>query len=92
MITNVSLLFFGLSGISAVFPVIRVFPVNLGTATMMKKAPNESKLIYAINFFYCNFPVSDDFLLQSFKHTDKLKCHFFSDVNVASMRIVIKNH
>ena len=27
-----SLLFFGLSGISVVFPVIRVFPVNLGTA------------------------------------------------------------
>ena len=29
---NISLLFFGLSGISVVFPVIRVFPVNLGTA------------------------------------------------------------
>ena len=26
-----SLLFFGLSGISVVFPVIQVFPVNLGT-------------------------------------------------------------
>ena len=30
-INKVSLLFFGLSGISAVFLVIRVFPVNLGT-------------------------------------------------------------
>ena len=29
--SNVSLLFFGLSGISAVFPVIQVFPVTLGT-------------------------------------------------------------
>ena len=28
---NNPLLFFGLSGISVVFPVIRVFPVNLGT-------------------------------------------------------------
>ena len=33
---NISLLFFGLSGISAVFPVIRVFPVNLGTACMQR--------------------------------------------------------
>ena len=29
---NISLLFFGLSGILVVFPVIRVFPVNLVTA------------------------------------------------------------
>ena len=28
---NNPLLFFGLSGISVVFPVIRVFPVSLGT-------------------------------------------------------------
>ena len=28
---NTPLLFFGLSGISVVFPVIRVFPVSLGT-------------------------------------------------------------
>ena len=28
---NISLLFFGLSGILVVFPVIRVFTVNLGT-------------------------------------------------------------
>ena len=28
---NYPLLFFGLSGISVVFPVIRVFPVSLGT-------------------------------------------------------------
>ena len=30
----VSLLFFGLSGVSAVFPVIRVFPVNLDTVDL----------------------------------------------------------
>ena len=47
-------------------------------ATMMKKAPNESKLIYAIDFFYCSFLVSVDFLWQSFKHTDKLKKAIFS--------------
>ena len=34
---NVSLLFFGLSGISAVFPVIRVFPVNLGTMFVLSR-------------------------------------------------------
>ena len=40
------LLFFGLSGISAVFPVIRVFPVNLGTLSCHLF----SKLIWS-NFF-----------------------------------------
>ena len=32
-----SILFFGLSGISAVFPVIRVFPINLGTYTRVSE-------------------------------------------------------
>ena len=32
---NNPLLFFGLSGISVVFPVIRVFPVNLGTPGLL---------------------------------------------------------
>ena len=32
---NVSLVFFGLYGILAVFPVIRVFPVNLGTVFVL---------------------------------------------------------
>ena len=40
-----SLLFFGLSGISAVFPVIRVFPVNLGG----------KKTLHAILFFVVTF-------------------------------------
>ena len=50
-------------------------------ATLMKKAPNESKLI-----FYCSFLVSVDFLCQSFKHTDKLKMSFFGDVYVNENR------
>ena len=34
---NNPLLFFGLSGISVVFPVIRVFPVSLGTRKYMQR-------------------------------------------------------
>ena len=34
---NNPLLFFGLSGISVVFPVIRVFRVSLGTQTVQSK-------------------------------------------------------
>ena len=33
---NNPLLFFGLSGISVVFPVIQVFPVSLGTLSAMR--------------------------------------------------------
>ena len=48
---------------------------------------------YMHKHFYCSFLVSVDYIWQSFKHTDKLKkCHFFGDVNVASMRIVKKIH
>ena len=36
---NISLLFFGLSGILVVFPVIRVFLVNLGTGSVMYRDP-----------------------------------------------------
>ena len=49
----------------------------------MKKVPNEKKLIYAINIFivasWCILFPHGSYL----KHKDKLKFHFFGDVNVS---------
>ena len=49
----------------------------------MEKVPNESKLIYAINIFIA----ASGCLLFShgsqYKHKNKLKFHFFGDVNVS---------
>ena len=59
-------------------------------ATIMKKSTKIKQIDIRNKHFYCCFFVSVDFLWQSFKHTDKLKMSFFGDVNVASMRIVIK--
>ena len=60
-------------------------------ATMMKKAPNESKLINALDIFII---VSLCLLISYGSHlntqTNLKKMPFFGDVNVASMRIVIK--
>ena len=49
-------------------------------ATIMKKAPNESKLIYAIDIFIV---VSLCLLISYGSHlnTQIKKCHFFGDVN-----------